>query len=218
MFLLNFSLPLTALSNGTGMVMSILVQLGEPPGDSVLNTLIGQLSINIAASIIFSLLGVLLAFFIRRWYWDRCFSGWVVKVIQNDREKVNRIISPGKAKAIYDEPSDLSVFLKGVASPYGHIRGDILEEGPALGLLEVIEHENRSIGPLPWRVRRAYTINLDKNPREEKRPDCVLAGFPDQPDAADEAGEATSSCPLVNYLTARTKTDVQYNSPKPQSF
>jgi len=215
MLLLNFSHPLTVPN--LAQLAARISAFQDNPAD----TITYQLTINIAASVLSALGGVLIAFAIRRWYWDRCFNGWVVKVTQNGVEKVNRTISPRKAKEIYEEPADLSVFLKGIASPYSYIRGDILEEGPKLGLLNPIEHENRKIGfrtwCLPWRIRRTYMIDLDKNPREVQRPICMLAGFPGKLTGNDRNAEATI-CPIADFLSQQIKSDSATATPKPASF
>lgn len=96
--------------------------------------------------------GVLFAAFIQNRWEKWKYGNWRVIVCQNERDLVDRDISPGKAKEILHEPADLSVFLKGVASPYGWINCDLLEEGRELGLL-VEDKQNRR-----------FVIDLDKNP------------------------------------------------------
>jgi hypothetical protein len=80
------------------------------------------------------------------------YGKWRVVVYLRGVEKVNREISAGKVKEILAEPAELSVFIKGVASPYGWINCDVLTEGRKIGLLTE-EKDNRRM-----------VINLDKNP------------------------------------------------------
>lgn len=85
------------------------------------------------------------------------YGGWRVIVTKNGTEKVNRAISIGKAKEILSEPAELAVFLKGVASPYGWINCDLLEEGKEISLYIQDEENKRMI------------IDLDKNPPGDKK-------------------------------------------------
>ena len=113
---------------------------------------------NLLASFIGVLLGLVFARFVQDGRDRRRYGGWHVVVIKDGREKVNRDISVRKAKEIFQETADLSVFLKGVASPYGWINCDLIQDGVNRGLLE---RDDR---------RRYLTINLDKNPQPPRQP------------------------------------------------
>ena len=63
------------------------------------------------------------------------YGGWRVVIKEGEEEILSREISARKAKEILTEPADLSVFLKGVISPYERIRCDLIEEGRKTGLL-----------------------------------------------------------------------------------
>ena len=123
---------------------------------------------NLLASFIGVLLGLVFARFVQERRDRRRYGGWHVVVIKDGLEKVNRDISVRKAKEIFQETADLSVFLKGVASPYGWINCDIVQDGVNRGLLE---RDDR---------RRYLTINLDKNPQPPGSPrmprSCALSG------------------------------------------
>jgi hypothetical protein len=96
--------------------------------------------------------GVLVALFVRN-VWDELRNGgWRVVVIKNGNQLVNREISASKAKEIFGEASELAIFVKGVASPYGWLNCDPLEEGRERGLL------------VEDRVNKRLVINLDNNP------------------------------------------------------
>lgn len=111
---------------------------------------------NLIANAAAAFLGVIAAWLVRQ-VWERWrFGRWRVVVLKRGETKVDRPISVGKAKEIIQEPAELSVFLKGVASPYGWINCDIIQDGCNLGLLEKDAR------------RRIYTINLDKNPQPPK--------------------------------------------------
>lgn len=83
------------------------------------------------------------------------YSNWHVIIQKDNTTILTREISCSKLKQIQLEPSDLAVFLKGVASPYTWIKCDIIEEGDKLGFLIVD------------RSQKTYTLNLDKD-RESK--------------------------------------------------
>jgi hypothetical protein len=84
------------------------------------------------------------------------YGRWRVIIKKKGEIKVDRQISIGKAKEILSEPVDLAVFLKGVASPYGWINCDILEEGKRIGLYTEDRQQRRMI------------VDLDRNPPGEK--------------------------------------------------
>ena len=117
----------------------------------IAQTLLGELIVVIA--------GVLFAYIIKEQYDKWRYGRYRVCILQDGQEKVNRPISPRKAQESLDEPADLAVFLKGVASPYAWIRCDIISEGQQIGLLTID------------RERREFVIDLDKNPPDgEARP------------------------------------------------
>lgn len=139
----------------------------------------GQFWLGLGVNILSSFLGVVFAFLLGRLYFDHCYAGWHVRLLQGGEEKLDRPISPRKAREICDEPADISVFLKGVASPYGFIRCDIIQDGEAFGLLEIEEERkdirlfNRNI--IRRYLRRTYTINMDKNPTTDNKSTILAA-------------------------------------------
>ena len=80
------------------------------------------------------------------------YGRWRVIVLLKGKEMVDREISPGKVKEILSEPAEMSVFIKGVTSPYGWINCDVLTEGRRNGLFRD-DHEKRQL-----------LINMDLNP------------------------------------------------------
>lgn len=106
--------------------------------------------------------GSLAAYSMRSLWLSRRYQGYTVRIIHNGREILRRPISPEKARQIATEPADLSVFLKGVVSPFAHIHYDLLTEGQSRGLL--------TINP----SAREYLINLDHNSPPPKTPDGPL--------------------------------------------
>lgn len=108
---------------------------------------------DLIASFLAVVLGIGFTYFIRRRWNEKHFGGWHVVVRKNGATKVDRAISAEKAKEILREPSELSVFLKGVASPYGWINYDILHKDVE-GKLLVRDD-----------AKRLLTIDLDHNPQ-----------------------------------------------------
>jgi hypothetical protein len=101
--------------------------------------------------------GVLVAFLIQKYWIQWRYGKWHVILLRGGTEILNRDISPRKAKEILEEDSDLSVFLKGVISPYEWINCDLIEELKKKdGMLE----ENRAA--------RNFIVHLDKNPSPNK--------------------------------------------------
>ena len=116
---------------------------------------IGQ---NLAASFIGVLAGLAFAHLYREREDRKKFGGWQVIVIKDGAEEVNRAISVAKAKEILEEPAEKSVFLKGVVSPYGWIKCDLIKHGKELGVLD----EDYA--------QRRITINLDRDRKPPRQP------------------------------------------------
>jgi hypothetical protein len=121
-----------------------------------MNNLIGSSIIAILQNLIASFLAVVfgIAFtqLVRRHWDEHLYGRWHVIIKKKEEIKVNRAISVRKAKEILDEPADLSVFLKGIVSPYALLNCDIIEEGECIGLL------------IKDSVNRQFIVDLDKNP------------------------------------------------------
>jgi hypothetical protein len=171
-------------------------------------TVTQQIVLGMAINFASSFAAVVFAYLLGRLFFDRRYADWHVRVVKDGIEKVNRPVSPRMAREINEEPGDLSVFLKGVASPYGYIRCDILEEGRDRGLLEATEER---YGRFRWRIRRTYTIDMDKNPKAPSEPPCALARFPTSPATANVPA-ASNGCPIADYLHARPQS-----GPTPES-
>lgn len=114
--------------------------------DFVLQTLVAELIVVVA--------GVLVANSIVTIWVKWRYGRWQMRITEENTEILRRDISPPKAKEILGEPAEMSVFLKGVVSPYAWIHCDLLEEGKKTGLFV---QDNQ---------QRLLTINLDKNPEK----------------------------------------------------
>lgn len=102
------------------------------------------------------IIGVLFAQTIRKRLDKRKYGNWHVEIWEKGNRVLLKEISPGKAKAIFDIPEDMGVFLKGLVSPFGWLNCDLMDDGPELGLLE-INHKSKII-----------KIDMDKNPPKEE--------------------------------------------------
>jgi len=122
--------------------------MGLPFG---LEEVFSNVVMNLISEFVMVILGVLVGHFILD-RWERWrYGGWRVVVKEGEEEILTREISARKAKEILTEPAELSVFLKGVVSPYARIRCDLIEEGRRIGLLVENKAEKR------------FVIDLDKN-------------------------------------------------------
>lgn len=108
---------------------------------------------NLVASFLAVVFGIAFTYLVRRQWDQHQYGGWRVRVLKKNVTEVDREISVEKAKEILREPSELAVFLKGVASPYGWINCDILQKGVEEKLY-VRDDQKR----LLW-------IDLDRNPK-----------------------------------------------------
>ena len=121
-----------------------------------MNDLIGSsiftVLLNLISNFLIVVLGILFTQFVRRRLDERRYGRWLVIIKEKDQIKVKRAISVRKAKEILNEPADLSVFLKGIVSPYDTLHCDIIEEGERRGLL------------IRDNVNRQFILNLDRNP------------------------------------------------------
>ena len=112
--------------------------------------------INLVTEIIVVVVGVFIAQFLRR-IWDEWRYGrWYAIVRRNGDDLVKRAVSAGKAKEVLAEAAELSVFLKGLVSPYDTLHCDIIEVAKQPGLLLIDRKERR------------FVIDLDKNPSKSK--------------------------------------------------
>jgi len=123
--------------------------------DQVFNWVVA-IAQNLMASFFAVVFGIAFTFLVRHFWDENKYGRWRVVIIKQGKQRVNRAISVEKTKEILREPAELSVFLKGVASPYGWINCDIIEKGETLGLLT-----RDTIG-------RCFIVDLDKNPPPEK--------------------------------------------------
>lgn len=133
---------------------------------------------NLAASFIAVLLGLAFARFIQDRIDSKRYGGYSVKVLRTERDedkgsseqkvKVDRPISVAKAKAILAESADLSVFLKGVVSPYATLFCDLIAE---------LEDKEKPTAERVLRLEgKTYIIDLDKNkqPKQSSNRERVL--------------------------------------------
>lgn len=120
---------------------------------------------NLAASFIAVLLGLAFAHFVQDRIDNKRYGGYSVRVLRTEwdedkgsneqKVKVDRPISVAKAKAILSESSDLSVFLKGVVSPYAILFCDLIAE---------LENEEKPATEKVLRLEgKTYIIDLDNN-------------------------------------------------------
>lgn len=124
---------------------------------------------HIAAEFVVVVAGVIFARFIVATWEKWRYGRWHVIILKDHQTLLDREVSYPKAKEILGEPSELSVFLKGVVSPYGWINCDILDEGIKLGLLRK-DVENRH-----------FVINLDHNPQSGRESTRAQPDTPPNP-------------------------------------
>lgn len=106
--------------------------------------------INLVSDFTSAVLALSFAYFVYTKADQKRFGGWMVIIEKGGEVLARRQVSVRKAKVIFDDAADLSVYLKGVVSPFAWIKADILD--PATGLM-VTRYDKRQI-----------IINLDKNP------------------------------------------------------
>lgn len=109
--------------------------------------------INLVSSAVFVLIGATASYVLWRTIRQRRYGNWRVVVRRSHEVIIERKVSLRKVKEVLEEPADLSVFLKGIVSPYAWISCDLIEEGEKLGLL-LVDHSNRQ-----------FVIDLDQNPK-----------------------------------------------------
>jgi len=122
--------------------------------------------IGLLTNFVFQVLAVLFAIY----FWDRYVNKWfydgsTVSVVRGDTIILSaRSIGWRKSKDIADDDSDLSVFLKGVVSPYEWINCDIVSDGRKSGMLVEKKERQKYFGE-----RYDYIIDLAKNPPKEQQ-------------------------------------------------
>lgn len=91
-----------------------------------------------AQEILGTLFALALAAAVGKFWKDRHFAGWSVTVIGPDGQvATERNIGRKKMELLLDDDSDLSVFVKGLASPFGWLAIDLVEKGREMGALVV---------------------------------------------------------------------------------
>lgn len=112
----------------------------------------------VLGEIIVVVMGVLVAHVIMGAYRSWRFGRWTVVIHEGDDVLLDRSISPSKAKQLLDDEADLSVYLKGVVSPYAWLHRDLLDpKSLEEGMLIIDE------------TTRTYHIDLGKNPPAKHR-------------------------------------------------
>lgn len=107
--------------------------------------------------------GVLFALTIQRGIEKVRYGNWQVQIWRKKAHVLHKNISSGKAKAILEIPEDMNVFLKGLISPFATLTCDLVDQGPALGLLKLD------------RKARRIVIDLDKNlPEDSTSPEAPV--------------------------------------------
>lgn len=99
--------------------------------------------------------GVLIVQQGQEWLDKKRYSGWRVVVLKKGEIIVEREVSYKKLKAIQEEPADLSVYLKGIISPYTWAGVDIIAHKD----LVQVDAE-----------KKTYLIDLDKNEKPAPPP------------------------------------------------
>lgn len=101
------------------------------------------------------IVGMIFSYLFFLFYTKQKFSGWKVVVKEGERECVKRNVGPKKAEQILDDQSDLSVFLKGIVSPYCNLKEDLMSE------------KARNTGLFQQRIQdKTWVIDISKNPIE----------------------------------------------------
>ena len=93
------------------------------------------------AELIVVIVGVVIAHLVLDNIERKRYGKWRV-IVKSDDVHVDRAVSAKKAHEVLEEPAEMSVFLKGVVSPYQWIKCDIIEHGIESGFL-VIDKKNR---------------------------------------------------------------------------
>ena len=114
----------------------------QNPWEFIIQTLLAELIVVIV--------GVVIAHLVLDNYVRWRFGNWRV-IVKGDDVYVDRPVSARKAQEVLEEPAELSVFLKGVVSPYLWIKCDIIEHGIDSGFLVVDERA------------RVFVIDLTKH-------------------------------------------------------
>ena len=85
----------------------------------------------------------------------RKFKGWGLEIWDGDKCLCSRPVGQKKAESVLDDQAELSVFLKGVCSPYGWLN------------LDPISDEAFKIG-LVARQEKKWVVDLSKNPPKRR--------------------------------------------------
>ena len=85
------------------------------------------------------------------------FSGWTVEVRRGEEILCCRPVGRRKTEEILDDSSTLSVYLKGLVSPFGWLNEDLLSQKAADSGLFRTQYANKK-----------WVVDLSKNPQKKK--------------------------------------------------
>lgn len=118
---------------------------------------IGNLAAVVAGQIFNDLVSLIVAFTavkaLEALYKKRKYGGWTL-IVQDATGKVvtKRLVGMKKMEAVLDDESELSVFIKGVSSPFAWINIDPVTKGREVGLLTILPKV------------KEISVDLSKNP------------------------------------------------------
>ena len=105
--------------------------------DIVMQSIIGE--------IFAVIIGVVVVQGIRKLWIHWRYGNWKVIIIKDGKNILTRQVTSEKASHLLHEPADLSVFLKGIVSPYAHIKCDLITKGKEKGLFEDLRKERNFV-------------------------------------------------------------------------
>ncbi len=133
---------------------------------------LAKLFANAAIDLPITFFGALIAYLAGRFVFDKIkeikYGGWIVRILDDQgKEATRRIISPGLAERILNDPNEMSVFIKGVASPHSNkkITGDpVNNRSLESGLLVIGDEVRRDLFMMDDNI-----VHLDLDSGEYKR-------------------------------------------------
>lgn len=114
-----------------------------------------QIAVSVLGCFVSVLCPVMLFYGYKKWK----FSGWKVIVKDGDTVRTTRLVGPKKAEQVLDDTSDLSVFIKGVVSPYcRHLNEDVIsDKSRESGLFKQLDKE------------KTWVVDIAKNPPDQQK-------------------------------------------------
>lgn len=115
--------------------------------------------VNLVSGFASTVLAIVASATVYAWYEKRRWGGWRIRIVRGDTLLEEQVVGIAKAKSIFADASELNIYCKSNASPYGMLRfNPISTKAKEVGLMKIDD------------TTRSIIIDFDKNPEPPPAP------------------------------------------------